>query len=89
MSDLRRRRVGACAAVESGLMNQPVHERKVSVVVRNMREAEANAYVVPGSPAERIAMVWPLTAEVCSLAGGFDAESRLPRSVVRILPPRR
>ena len=35
-------------------------------------------------PAERIAMVWPLTLEVLAFSGASDAQSRLSRSVVGV-----
>jgi hypothetical protein len=37
--------------------------------------------IVPGTPAERIALVWPLTREVVSLTRRYDAERRLQRDV--------
>jgi len=37
--------------------------------------------VVPGTPAERIGLVWPLTREVVSLTRRYDAERRLQRDV--------
>ena len=36
---------------------------------------------VPGTMAERIEMVWPLTVEIVSLTKGFHAEQRLQRNV--------
>jgi hypothetical protein len=36
---------------------------------------------VPGTMSERILMVWPLTAEIVSLTGKYDAEQRLQRDV--------
>ena len=36
---------------------------------------------VPGTPAERIAMVWPLTVEAASLSKRYDVEQRLQRHV--------
>ena len=36
---------------------------------------------VPGLPAERIGLVWPLTREVVSLGKRYDAERRLQRHV--------
>ncbi len=43
------------------------------------------------TPAERLEMVWPLTVEAWTwaLRGDFDAESRLPRHIVRVLRRRR
>jgi hypothetical protein len=37
------------------------------------------------TPAERIGMVWPLTLEAWAFKGMTDAESRLPRHLVRVL----
>lgn len=37
--------------------------------------------LVLGTPAERIALVWPLTREVSSLSKRHDAERRLQRHV--------
>ncbi len=42
---------------------------------------DAAAIALP--PAERVGLVWPLTIEAWSLRGDFDAESRLPRHIVR------
>ena len=36
------------------------------------------------TPAERIGMVWPLTLEAWAFRGMTDAESRLPRHLVRV-----
>lgn len=42
------------------------------------------------TPAERLEMVWPLTVEAWTwaLQGNFDAESRLPRHIVRVIRKR-
>ena len=37
--------------------------------------------VVPGTPEERIGLVWTLTREVTSLSKNHDAERRLQRHV--------
>jgi len=39
---------------------------------------------VPGTPAERIALVWPLTRETASLAG-YDVDAPMQRDVVRVV----
>jgi hypothetical protein len=39
---------------------------------------------VPGTPAERIAMVWPLTAETASLSKQYDPDKPMQRHVVKI-----
>ena len=40
-----------------------------------------NENAVPGTPAERISLVWPLTCEVASLSGLYDVEQRLQRHI--------
>ena len=44
---------------------------------------------VPGTMAERIGMVWPLTAEIVSIGGRLDAERRLQRHVAVLSRGRR
>jgi hypothetical protein len=44
-----------------------------------------NCGYVPGTMAERIAMVWPLTCEAASLSGKYDTEQRLQRHITRII----
>jgi hypothetical protein len=44
-----------------------------------------NSGYVPGTMAERIAMVWPLTCEVVSLSGKYDTEQRLQRHITRVI----
>jgi hypothetical protein len=39
---------------------------------------------VPGTPEERIALVWELTREAASLNERYDVERRLQRHVVRV-----
>ena len=40
---------------------------------------------VPGTPAERISLVWPLTREIASLSKKHDVERRLQRHVTRLI----
>jgi hypothetical protein len=40
---------------------------------------------VPGEPAERIGLVWPLTREIVSLSKKHNAERRLQRHVTSIV----
>jgi hypothetical protein len=40
--------------------------------------------VVPGTPAERLGLVWPLTREVASLSKNHDVEQRLQRHVASV-----
>ncbi len=41
--------------------------------------------VVPGTPEERIGMVWPLTLEISSLSKKHNAERRLQRDVTSLI----
>jgi len=49
-----------------------------------MSDHRNNNYV-PGSPAERISMVWPLTIEITSLSKDHNAEQRLQRHVTHLI----
>jgi hypothetical protein len=40
---------------------------------------------VPGTPADRISLVWPLTREIASLSKKHDAERRLQRHITRLI----
>ena len=40
-----------------------------------------NEDFVPGTPVDRIGLVWPLTKEIASLSKKHDAERRLQRHV--------
>jgi hypothetical protein len=40
---------------------------------------------VPGTPEERIGLVWPLTREIASLSVKIDVERRLQRHVTRLV----
>ena len=40
---------------------------------------------VPGTPADRISLVWPLTREVASLSKKYDVEQRLQRHITRLV----
>ena len=40
---------------------------------------------VPGTPEERIELVWILTKEIASLSGKYDAERRLQRHSTRLI----
>ncbi len=39
---------------------------------------------VSGTPAERIALVWPLTREVASLSKRYNVKQRLQRHITRV-----
>ncbi|MBM3325776.1 MAG: hypothetical protein FJY65_02170 [Calditrichaeota bacterium] len=40
---------------------------------------------VPGTPEERIAMVWEITKALCALSPYHDAERRLQRHITRVI----
>jgi len=40
---------------------------------------------VPGTPEDRIRLVWPLTQEIASLSAKHDVERRLQRHVTRLI----
>ncbi len=44
-----------------------------------------NDNFVPGTPADRIGLVWLLTREIISLSKKYDAERRLQRHVTRLV----
>jgi len=46
---------------------------------------QLNDDFVPGTPAERIKLVWILTREITSLSKNHDAERRLQRHVTRLI----
>jgi hypothetical protein len=65
---------------------------KLRIIIKTMDKslskhtlAESGNSFVPGSAAERLAMVWPLTAEAFSLSGKYDVEQRLQRHIVRLV----
>ncbi len=51
--------------------------------VRSLHDDSDNGYV-PGTMAERIEMVWPLTVTAWAFKGEAVGESRLPRHIVHI-----
>jgi len=53
-------------------------------ILRQMSDYQDDGWV-PGTPAERIGLVWPLTREVVSLGRRYDAKQRLQRHLTRIL----
>jgi len=57
--------------------------RKYTAIYR-MTEQRNDDYV-PGTPEERIGLVWPLTREIASLSVKHDAERRLQRHVTRLV----
>ena len=58
------------------------NNRKHTALYR-MLDRRNNDYV-PGSPAYRLSLVWPLTHEVVYLSKRYDAERRLQRHVTSL-----
>ncbi|TVR66977.1 MAG: hypothetical protein EA427_15055 [Spirochaetaceae bacterium] len=57
---------------------------KTRTALRRMSEHVAEE-AVPGTPAERISLVWPLTRELASLSKRYDVERRLQRDVTSLI----
>jgi hypothetical protein len=55
------------------------------VVLKRLGDERREDDFVPGSPAERIQLVWPVTVELASLSPEHDVERRLQRHVVRLV----
>lgn len=72
---------GTVAPADRGAYPARVDRRRV---VRYRMSDRRNDSFVPGSPAMRIALVWPLTLEAASLSARVDAERRLQRHVTRL-----
>ncbi len=53
--------------------------------VKHLKEQGSERDLAGTTPAERLAMVWPLTLEVWSFKEPTSAESRLQRHVVRLV----
>jgi hypothetical protein len=60
------------------------HKAMDKYISRRKLSESGNSYV-PGTAAERLAMVWPLTAEAYSLSGKYNVEQRLQRHIVRLV----
>ena len=55
-----------------------------SLTAKSQMSDNDNDDFVPGTPAERIGLVWPLTREIATLSGRYDAEQRLQRHVTSL-----
>lgn len=60
---------------------------KHATALHKMSEEEDN--FVDASPAERVSMIWDLTAEVWSLADPQGVERRLQKHVTKLIRPRK
>jgi hypothetical protein len=61
------------------------YDDTVDKIISKRKLSESGDSFVPGTAAERIAMVWPLTVEAYSLSGKYDVEQRLQRHIVRLV----
>jgi hypothetical protein len=59
--------------------------RYMEKIISVRKLSESGNSRVPGSAADRLAMVWPLTAEAYSLSGKYNVEQRLQRHIVRLI----
>jgi len=57
---------------------------KTRTVLKRMLDKHDDNFV-PGTPGERIGMVWPLTREITSFSKKHDAERRLQRHITRLM----
>ena len=55
------------------------------VRVTRLHDPEDDAYLRSLSPAERLALVWPLNLQARAFKEGLDHEPRLQRHVVRVV----
>ncbi len=58
-------------------------DRKRTVIYRTSDHRTVD--FVPGTPEDRILLVWPLTEEIASLSDKYNAERRLQRHVTRLV----
>ena len=58
-------------------------DRKQTAIYR--MSDRLNDDFVPGTPAERISLVWPMTQEIASLSEKHDVERRLQRHIARLV----
>ncbi len=66
-----------------------MERRNVTVRVTRLRDQGKESDLEGTTPAERIGMMWQLALDAWAFMGGADAESRLPRHVVRVIRGRR
>ena len=57
-------------------------EKTITIIHRSDSK---NSGFVPGSMAERLALVWPLTCEVVSLSKKYDVEQPLQRHIINFI----
>ena len=55
------------------------------ILIKHERMYRAPDGFVPGTMAERIALVWPLTREACALSDRYDADRPMRRQLARLV----
>ena len=68
------------------------HASRENLAIRRIPLAqEGQAAAVPGTPSERVAMVWPLTLQAWAMSGEplpSYSRAETPGHIVRLLPAR-
>ena len=59
--------------------------RNVLIRRRDLRDLSPDTDTLDLSPAERLSAMWQLTLDAYAFVPNFDAQSRLPRHLVRVL----
>ena len=59
--------------------------RNTTVRITSLKDQGYESDLENTTPAERIDMMWQLACDAWAFTGNFDAESRLPRHVVRVI----
>lgn len=62
----------------------PEHENRRILRVKRLHEQDREDELVRATPAERLAMVWPLTVDAWAFLDQARAQSRLQRHIVRL-----
>lgn len=66
-----------------------MNHRDTPIRVTRLKDQGRERDLENTTAAERIGMIWQLTIDAWAFTGTFDAESRLPRHVVRVIRGRR
>lgn len=65
-----------------------MRERKMEVRISRLSEQRVDTDSKRATASERLAMMWQLALDAWAFRGDRDAESRLPRHVVRVVRTR-
>lgn len=66
-------------------------KKQVTLKVKSLKDplTKEDYGYVPGTPEERIALMWKLSQEIASLSGKYDVEQRLQRHITKLLKRKR